>query len=454
MSLFILISDLLWWLIMLALGLSVVRIYKHRQLANKWLNILNQPVAMICFCVIAFFVLITCLDSLHVKVAKTNHVQSILDIVLKPLSNRLEQSYSSPFAVYTLNKVNTNQQSQLKRLHSRLKYAGRNFDEQTLPDFSDSDTIPTLVKYDILSKAAIGIFISFVICTIGLLPIILAMHLRFSQWRTMKSCFISLCLIISIFSVSYYLSLHYHVFGTDKVGNDVFIDVIKGTRTAVLIGTLTTVVLLPLAILMGISAGYFRGLVDDAIQYIYTTLNSIPGILLIASAILLLQVFIDNNNSYFDLTLQRSDARLILLCAILGLTSWTGLCRLLRAETLKLRSLEFVEAARAFGLSNWQLLLQHILPNLLHIVLIVIVLDFSGLVLAEAVLAYVGVGVDPIMPSWGNMINNARMEIAKQPPVWWSLLATFTFMFSLVLAANLFADAIKKEFDPRYNSKK
>jgi peptide/nickel transport system permease protein len=199
--------------------------------------------------------------------------------------------------------------------------------------------------------------------------------------------------------------------------------------------------------LLGIMAGYFRGWIDDVIQYIYTTLNAIPGVLLIAAAVLVLQVHMDRLP---DLTLvERADLRLLFLCMILGVTSWTGLCRLLRAETLKLREMDFVQAAQAFGVSEWRVMGRHILPNVLHIVLITVTLEFSGLVLAEAVLAYVGVGVDPTMQSWGNMINGARLELAREPIVWWLLTAAFAFMFALVLAANLFADAVRDAFDPR-----
>ena len=94
-------------------------------------------------------------------------------------------------------------------------------------------------------------------------------------------------------------------------------------------------------------------------------------------------------------------------------------------------------------------MMRHILPNVMHLVLITVVLDFSLLVLAEAVLSYVGVGVDPSTDSWGNMINSARLEMAREPIVWWSLTSAFVFMFGLVLAANLFADAVRDAFDPR-----
>ena len=245
------------------------------------------------------------------------------------------------------------------------------------------------------------------------------------------------------------LSVDYHVLGTDKVGQDVFYQVLKSIRTALVLGLVTTLVTLPLAIGLGILAGYFRGWVDDAIQYLYTTLSSIPGVLLIAAAVLMMQVIIDTHPQWFSTAAERADLRLLALCLILGMTSWTGLCRLLRGETLKLRELEYIQAAQAFGVSDLRIIRRHILPNLMHIVIIALVMDFSGLVLAEAVLSYVGIGVDATTTSFGMMINNARMELAREPMVWWSLVSAFTFMFVLVLAANLFADALRDAFDPR-----
>jgi peptide/nickel transport system permease protein len=206
--------------------------------------------------------------------------------------------------------------------------------------------------------------------------------------------------------------------------------------------------------MLGIMAGHFKGWVDDVIQYLYTTLNSIPGVLLIAAAILSLQVYMANHPEMFETATQRADLRLVFLCMILGITSWTGLCRLLRGETLKLSQLDYVEAATAFGVGHFKIMTRHVLPNVMHIVLISVVLDFSSLVLAEAVLSYVGVGVDPITISWGNMINSARLEMARDPIVWWSLVAAFMFMFALVLAANLFSDAVRDAFDPRISRAK
>ena len=122
---------------------------------------------------------------------------------------------------------------------------------------------------------------------------------------------------------------------------------------------------------------------------------------------------------------------------------------MLRAETLKLCELEYVQAAVALGVGHFRIIFRHILPNVMHIILISVVMDFSGLVLAEAVLSYLNIGVDPAMYSWGNMINSARLEMAREPIVWWSLFAAFYFMFLLVLSANLFSDAVRDAFDPR-----
>jgi peptide/nickel transport system permease protein len=124
---------------------------------------------------------------------------------------------------------------------------------------------------------------------------------------------------------------------------------------------------------------------------------------------------------------------------------------MLRAETLKLREIGYVQAAKVLCVRPVGILFQHILTNVMHIILISVVLDFSALVLAEAVLSYINVGVDPSTYSWGNMINGARLEMAREPVVWWPLIAAFVFMFMLVLTANLFADAVRDAFDPRRN---
>jgi len=244
-----------------------------------------------------------------------------------------------------------------------------------------------------------------------------------------------------------------HLLGTDKVGNDVLFTALKGVRTAIVIGAGTTLIIVPFAIFFGVVAGYFGGFIDDIVQYIYTTLASIPGVLLIVAFMLLFGTTGFQGGliteSQLDFGIFIFNDRLFWLALILGITSWTDLCRLIRGETLKLRELEYVQASRAFGVGSFGIILRHIVPNLMHLVLITFVLQFSGLVLAEAILSYIGIGVGPQMGSWGNMINTARLELSRDPVVWWNLLAAFVFMFGLVLPANIFGDAVRDALDPR-----
>ncbi|MBI5970707.1 MAG: ABC transporter permease [Deltaproteobacteria bacterium] len=250
---------------------------------------------------------------------------------------------------------------------------------------------------------------------------------------------------------------HDHALGTDRIGADILFTALKGVRTAIVIGTGATVVIIPFAIFFGVIAGYFGGFADDAVQYVYTTLASIPGVLLIVSFMLLF-----GSRGYQGGVVAAKDAvlavfvpndRLFWLCLILGITSWTDLCRLIRGETLKLREMDYVQASLAFGSSRMRVIYTHIVPNLMHLVLITFVLQFSGLVLAESVLSYIGIGVGPQTASWGNMINASRLELSREPVVWWNLLGAFVFMFALVLPANVFGDAVRDALDPRLRNR-
>ncbi len=365
---------------------------------------------------------------------------------------QVEKTYSAPFATHLFTKETIEREDGSKvRDYPRLLYGGG----ICLPRASGR-------ARDILQRSLLALAETLLAGALMLYTIALLLGRRSGRssrrmlqrimagdtvlpWRTIIATG-TLLLLLVFLAVN--LASAYHVLGTDKVGQDVFYQSLKSIRTGLLIGTLTTLIMLPFAVFMGIVAGYARGWIDDVVQYIYTTLNSIPGVLLIAASILMLQVYIANHPEYFETTVERADIRLLFLCIILGITSWTGLCRLLRGETLKLREAEYIQAAVSFGVAHGKIITRHILPNVMHVVLITVVLDFSGLVLAEAVLSYVGVGVDPTMNSWGNMINSARLEMAREPVVWWSLFSAFLFMFVLVLAANLFSDAVRDAFDP------
>jgi len=390
------------------------------------------------------------------KTTGTQHyateVVTLLDLALLPLRQQLEKTYSAPFATRLfVREMSYSETGKLDYIQPRLLYAGSHLDNE---DDKGADIRSSIAKFTLMAMIIwLFIVLSFLIWmmkkrTLNLFNALNVMWRSKLKYPFKTASFVLLLILIVVFNLLG-LSTDYHVLGTDKVGQDVLYQTLKSVRTGLVIGTLTTLVMLPFALFMGIAAGYFRGWIDDVIQYIYTTLNSIPGVLLIAAAVLMLQVYMNNHPESFTTIAERADMRLLFLCIILGLTSWTGLCRILRGETLKLREAEYVLAARAMGAGSLTILHRHILPNLMHIVMIAIVLDFSGLVLAEAVLSYVGVGVDPSMNSWGNMINSARLEMARDPVVWWSLAAAFFSMFTLVLAANLFADVVRDAFDPR-----
>ncbi len=235
-------------------------------------------------------------------------------------------------------------------------------------------------------------------------------------------------------SVRIHKELNYpkgHLLGTDRIGKDVLWLSLKSIRTGIIIGLLTTLIAIPFALVMGVVAGYFGGWVDDVIQYLYTVVSSIPTVLFVAAFI----VIFGNG--------------LTQLCIAMGLASWTSLCRLLRAETLRLKEAEYIAAARALDTPSWKILARHILPNVLHVVLITTVLRFSSEVLSEAVLTYLGIGVGADTMSWGTMINDARAELTRDPVIWWKLVSAFIFMLGLVLPANLFGDALRDALDPR-----
>lgn len=428
----------------LLLGMIVLSVYMLRnpRMRRPLRQIGTSKTGMVSLTVLLFFVAVGLLDSMHFHSKDSNEIISVLDQWLSPIRLHGEKTYSAPFASHLFGKeLMVLEDGSPVWGYPRLQYGGAHLDDPESELF-----------YDVLMKASIGFVKSAIPAAIVLVLLVQKFRRRenalISQAST-KAVAWSAFLIVALCGTLLELSSYYHVLGTDKVGEDVLYQAIKSIRTGLVIGTLTTLIMLPLAIVFGILAGFFRGWVDDTIQYLYTTLNSIPSVLLIAASILVVQVYMAKNEEQFTSLIVRADMRLLFLCIILGVTSWTGLCRMLRAETLKLREMEYVQAASALGVRRRIILFRHILPNVMHIVLISVVLDFSSLVLAEAVLSYINIGVDPTTHSWGNMINGARLEMAREPVVWWSLAASFLFMFTLVLAANLFADSVRDAFDPR-----
>ncbi|MDH4233975.1 MAG: ABC transporter permease [Gallionella sp.] len=453
-------SDRLVFLLLSAGIASVWYIRRHQHLLLPWQRVGQSATAMVSLLVLSLFLFVGFLDSLHYRVAlpQTNggekvyspEVLSVFDKLVTPLRTQTEKTYSAPLAVTLYAKESiTDAQGRVVRDYPRLKYGGAHLVD---PDKE--------LLLDVLQRCLIGAFVGLGIGWALYFMLIRIMGLRYSapapahgknESKVGTAVLVASLVLAALIGAVAHLASAYHVLGTDKVGQDVLYLSLKSIRTGLIIGTVTTLVTLPLALLLGIAAGYLRGWVDDVIQYVYTVLSSIPSVLLIAAAVLMMQVTIETNPQWFETAASRADLRLVSLCLILGMTSWTGLCRLLRGETLKLREQEYIQAAQAFGVSSLGILMRHIVPNVMHIILIALVMDFSALVLAEAVLSYVGVGVDPSMFSFGTMINAARMEMGREPMVWWALAAAFGFMLVLVLAANLFADAVRDAFDPRLN---
>ena len=471
-------TDLLIYLLLAGVAFYGWRARRHEHLVAPWRRLVRSRSGVASAVILLAFVTVGLLDSVHFRLPLESHGQpngsasqnggaadtarfyspevlSLFDLLAGRLRTQMEKTYSAPFSTHLYTKETIELPGgRQAREYPRLKFGGAHLAD---PERDRGRDVLAITVQALAAGAGLWLLAS-----VGF-AWRLARRRGISRrqgwmllwsgrdeipWRTLL---FTLGTVILLTCVATALSTKYHIFGTDKVGQDVFYLSLKSIRTGLTIGTLTTLVMLPFALLLGIMAGYFRGWVDDVIQYLYTTLNSIPGVLLIAAAVLILQVYMESNPDLFDTVAARADTRLLFLCIILGITSWTGLCRLLRGETLKLREMDFIQAATAFGVGHFRIIARHILPNVMHIVLISIVLDFSSLVLAEAVLSYVGVGVDPTMQSWGNMINGARLEMAREPMVWWSLAAAFLFMFVLVLSANLFSDRVRDAFDPRMN---
>lgn len=223
-----------------------------------------------------------------------------------------------------------------------------------------------------------------------------------------------------------------YIFGTDIFGRSVFWKVVKAAETAVAIGLATAAIAIVIGTLLGMVAGYFGGIIDEIIVWFYTTFSSIPSIMLLVSIAFIMgkgtsTVFIS-----------------------LGITSWVGLCRIVRGEVMKHKDREYAQAASALGASNTRKLFKHILPNISHVLIINFSLTFEAAIKAEVILSYLGLGVQG-RPSWGTMIDDSKLELARG--VWWQLGAATLAMFIIVLAFNILGDALRDALDPKLKGK-
>lgn len=219
-------------------------------------------------------------------------------------------------------------------------------------------------------------------------------------------------------------------FGGDKWGRDVLKKTIKGSETSIFVGLAAAAVATFLGTLFGAVAGYYGRWVDDFFNWFYSVFSSIPYLLLILAVAAVLQ--------------QKGILTIVL---ILGLTGWTGTFRLIRAEYLKHKAREYVQAADAIGASNSRRMFIHIFPNVSHVVLVQMSIYAVGFIKAEVILSFLGFGVPVDVVSWGSMLNEAQNELILGK--WWQLVAATIAMATLVTAFSLFTDSLRDALDPK-----
>ena len=226
-------------------------------------------------------------------------------------------------------------------------------------------------------------------------------------------------------------------FGTDFLGRSTWRKMLYGAKTSIAVALSASFISLLIGVPLGAIAGYFRGWVDDVIVWFYTTLGTIPYILLVMAFAVVLR-----ERTIFGVEIKGISA----VYLAIGLTSWVGICRLIRGEIIKRKESEYVLSARALGCSNNRIIFKHLLPNVFHIIIINFSLRFVGFIHAEVILSFLGLG-EMDKPSWGAMIDAARTELARN--VWWEMAAATVAIFFISLALNIFGDALRDCLDPK-----
>ena len=323
-------TDALVFLLVAVILVFAWYVRRHEHLLAPWRKVAYSRSGMVAAVVLAVFVAVGLLDSLHFrpqlgdgaaggKASYSVEMLSVFDVMASHLRTRPEKTYSAPLATHLFSKETVDlPDGRQARLFPRLTHGGAHLGD---PE--------TEWAWDVGKRAIAGVAIA--ILAWNLLVLILTIWLSqrdnrsmSDTWRQIRNgestvpwreMLITAGLLALVLAPMLLLSAKYHVLGTDKVGQDVFYQALKSIRTGLVIGTLTTLVMLPFALLLGIMAGYLRGWVDDVIQYVYTTLNSIPGVLLIAASVLMMQVLMDKHPDLFETVQQRADCRICCSCA-------------------------------------------------------------------------------------------------------------------------------------------
>ena len=225
----------------------------------------------------------------------------------------------------------------------------------------------------------------------------------------------------------------FFLLGTDNLGRDVGLRLVQGTRIAFHVGIVTSLIAIPLGVLLGLLGGYFGGKVDSLVVWLCATVASMPGLLFVLAISLVV------------------GQGLLGIYLGIGLTTWVGTCRTIRAEVMKHRDRAYVQAAKTLGYSHARIMFRHILPNVAHIILIQFSIRFPSAVATEVFISFLGIGVQG-EPSWGIMINNARLRLWQG--VWWEMAFTTAAIFVLVLVFNRLADDIRDRLDPALRSER
>lgn len=229
-----------------------------------------------------------------------------------------------------------------------------------------------------------------------------------------------------------------HYLGTDDLGRDHLARLLYAGQVSLGVAFISAFLSLIIGVTLGVTTGYFGGIIDDVVIWLITTLNSIPTLflLLIVSAVLI------RSDSAIPLFANNPTLSLVL---VLGLLGWTGTTRLVRGETLSLREREFIVSAKAMGASPWRIMFAHITPNLISVVIITLALDIGNLILVESALSFLGFGVQPPTPSWGNMLSQSQTFFNKggHLVILPGLLITIT-----VLCLYVIGDGLRDAFDP------
>ena len=234
------------------------------------------------------------------------------------------------------------------------------------------------------------------------------------------------------------------IFGTDFLGRSVFRKTLYGAKISITVAFLASVISLGIGVPLGAAAGYFRGFIDDIVVWLYTTLSSIPYILLILAFALVLRDKTLNLKWLGLGTIDLSGITTVYLA--IGLTSWVGICRLIRGEVMKHKERDYILAAQSYGCSNSRIIFRHLIPNVFHLVIISFSLQFVSFIQAEVILSFLGLG-EKNSPSWGAMIDAARLDLPKG--YWWEMTAATVAIFLISLALNIFGDALRDSLDPK-----